>query len=50
MNGEVKEEEEESDGKVKEGAACGSKLRACRRTAADEGSSSGKDVTFKSLQ
>lgn len=38
VNGEVKEEE--SDGKVKEGAACASKLRACRRTAADEGSSS----------
>ncbi|MEQ2193811.1 Protein phosphatase 1G [Xenoophorus captivus] len=37
VNGEV---EEESDGKVKEGAACGSKLRACRRTGGGEGSGS----------
>ncbi|KAM4593165.1 protein phosphatase 1G [Odontesthes bonariensis] len=36
INGEV--EEEESNGKVKEGegASCGSKLRACRRTAGGE--------------
>ncbi|XP_007549839.1 protein phosphatase 1G isoform X1 [Poecilia formosa] len=38
VNGEVNEEE--GDGKVKEGAACGSKLRACRRTGGSEGSSS----------
>ncbi|MED6289239.1 Protein phosphatase 1G [Characodon lateralis] len=37
VNGEV---EEESDGKVKEGAACGSKLRVCRRTGGGEGSGS----------
>ncbi|AWP01731.1 putative protein phosphatase 1G [Scophthalmus maximus] len=38
LNGEL--EEEESNGKVKEGegAACGSKLRACRRTGGGEGS------------
>nr|XP_020445688.1 protein phosphatase 1G isoform X2 [Monopterus albus] len=38
LNGEV---EEESNGKVKEGegAACSSKLRACRRTGGSEGSS-----------
>lgn len=43
VNGEVNEED--GDGKVKEGAACGSKLRACRRTGGSEGSSSGK-ITF----
>ncbi|TKS69954.1 Protein phosphatase 1G [Collichthys lucidus] len=42
VNGEV---EEESNGKLKEGegAACGSKLRACRRTGGGEGSSSAAD-------
>uniref|UniRef100_A0A3B5M3Q9 Protein phosphatase 1G n=1 Tax=Xiphophorus couchianus TaxID=32473 RepID=A0A3B5M3Q9_9TELE len=39
VNGEVNEEE--GDGKVKEGAACGSKLRACRRTGGSEGSAEG---------
>ncbi|KAM3625881.1 uncharacterized protein V6R79_019172 [Siganus canaliculatus] len=40
VNGEV---EEESNGKVKagEGAACGSKLRACRRAGGGEGSGAG---------
>lgn len=40
LNGEV---EEESNGTVKEGevAACGSKQRACRRTAGADGSESG---------
>ncbi|KAM6943439.1 protein phosphatase 1G isoform 2-T2 [Xenentodon cancila] len=39
LNGEV-EEEEESNGKVKEGkgVTCGSKLRTCRRTGGGEGS------------
>lgn len=42
LNGEV---EEESNGKVKEGegAACGSKLRACRRTGG-EGSGAGMEL------
>nr|XP_020445684.1 protein phosphatase 1G isoform X1 [Monopterus albus]XP_020445686.1 protein phosphatase 1G isoform X1 [Monopterus albus]XP_020445687.1 protein phosphatase 1G isoform X1 [Monopterus albus] len=42
LNGEV---EEESNGKVKEGegAACSSKLRACRRTGGSEGSSAAAD-------
>lgn len=41
VNGEV---EGESNGKVKEGegAACGSKLRTCRRTGAGEASGAGK--------
>lgn len=41
VNGEV----EESNGKVKkgEGAACGSKLRACRRTGGGEGSGAAAD-------
>lgn len=40
LNGEV---EEETNGKTKEGkgAACSSKLRACRRTGGGEGSSAG---------
>lgn len=44
LNGEL---EEETNGKVKEGegAACGSKLRACRRTGA-EGSSAGTVFTL----
>lgn len=43
VNGEV--EEEGSNGKVKEaeGAACGSKLRACRRTGGGEGSGAAAD-------
>lgn len=43
VNGEV----EESNGKAKkgEGAACGSKLRACRRTGG-EGSGSGTQLRF----
>lgn len=42
VNGDV---EEESNGKAKEaeGAACGSKLRACRRTGGGEGSGSAAD-------
>ncbi|XP_039994431.1 protein phosphatase 1G isoform X1 [Xiphias gladius] len=42
LNGEV---EEESNGKMKEGegAACGSKLRACRRTGGGEGSGAAAD-------
>ncbi|XP_062243132.1 protein phosphatase 1G [Platichthys flesus] len=42
VNGQL---EEESNGKVKqgEGAACASKLRACRRTAAGEGSGAAAD-------
>lgn len=40
VNGEV---EEESNGTEKDdGADCGSKLRACRRTIRDEGCGSGK--------
>lgn len=41
VNGEL---EGESNGKVKEGegAACGSKLRTCRRTGAGEASGAGK--------
>lgn len=47
LNGEV---EEESNGKAKggEGVACGSKLRACRRTGG-EGSSAGTELVFRSL-
>lgn len=42
LNGEV---EEESNGKMKEGegAACGSKLRACRRSGGGEGSGAGTE-------
>ncbi len=48
LNGEV---EEESNGKAKggEGAACGSKLRACRRTGGGEGSSAGTEPGSRSL-
>lgn len=43
INGEV---DEESNGKVKEGeaAACGSKLRACRRAGTGEGSGAGTEM------
>lgn len=43
VNGEV---EGESNGKVKEGqgAACGSKLRACRRAGGGEASGAGKGL------
>lgn len=51
LNGEVGEE---SNGKVKagEGAACGSKLRACRRTGGGEGSGAGTELgsTFLSAK
>lgn len=48
VNGEA---EEASNGKVKEGegAACGSKLRACRRTGGGEGSGAGMELGVRSL-
>lgn len=41
LNGEVEEEESNRTAKAREGAACGSKLRACRRTSGGEGSDAG---------
>ena len=47
LNGEV---EEERNGKVKEGegATCGFKLRACRRTGGGESSNAGMELGFRS--
>lgn len=49
VNGEV---EGESNGKVKEGegAACGSKLRTCRRTGAGEASGAGKRLVVAQVE
>lgn len=43
LNGEVEEDSSEKT-KEGEGAACGSKLRACRRRGGSEGSGSGTDI------
>lgn len=47
LNGEVEESNEET--KEGEGAACGSKLRACRRRGGGEGSGSGTEMFSRSI-
>lgn len=49
LNGEVEVEESNEETKEGEGAACGSKLRACRRRGGGEGSGSGTEMFSQSI-